>query len=323
MLRHVVRLAVLIGLCCASVQAAEGDAPAELLSPRAVEYTTFQRDKLTLHAWVGEHVAVLTPTADLDAATMTKMVRGLDRVYAFYRTSTGRDPKAIKTKMIDGRTTVAVVAKTCGAGCGNVGATGIEMMPEYFQELYTGLKKRDQWDQVICYEFGRNFWFAGPQLEYQGDDNPRSVQTGYAVFMRFMSMQSAGLDGGPFRGKSFDEFKQTVEGLVDLYEKDASLTWANTLRVDKAPANPMDLNGTDLFAGFCFRLRRMYGDDFVGKLWQEAAKRPKAKTSQDALDNFVIAASIAAHADLSSLFADRWRWPLSDAARKLAHDAGS
>lgn len=58
--------------------------------------------------------------------------------------------------------------------------------------------------------------------------------------------------------------------------------------------------------------------DFVGRLWQEVGKRPAAKTTQDSLDNFVIAASAAAKKDLSSLFAERWRWPISDTAKAEA-----
>lgn len=286
-------------------------APAAIRSS-AVSYSSFFKKRLDMHAWVGKHVAVLTPTDDLDAVAMTTMVGGLDRVYAYYHKATGREPVKDPHTTLDGRSTVAVVAETCGAGCGRIGRTGIELTPGTFDTLYKGIKEHGQWDQVIAYEFGRNFWFAAAQLEYRGDDNPRSVQTGYAVFMRFMAMEAATLEGGPFRDKTFAQFKASVEGLVDLYEADPSQTWANTLRVDRAPRNPMGLNGTDLFAGFCLRLRRMHGDDFVMRLWQEAAKRPKATTSQEALDSFVIAASKAADADLRPLFADRWRWPVSE-----------
>jgi hypothetical protein len=38
---------------------------------------------------------------------------------------------------------------------------------------------------------------------------------------------------------------------------------------------------------------------------------PSAVTTQDAVDNFVVAASSAAGQDLVPLFKDRWRWPVS------------
>lgn len=282
--------------------------------PRATDYTTFQNAKLQLHAWTGQRVAILTQSADLDAATLAEMTTKLDAVYDFYAKTTSREPQ--KGKLYDGRLTVAEVNETCGAGCGYLGAGGIELTRETFKTLYDGVKNRHEWDQAICYEFGRNFWFYGDALEYKDlGDVQRSVTTGYAVFMRFAAMEAAQMQGGPFRDKSFANFKTQVEELVDLYEKDPALNWGNTLRLDKAPANPLGLNGTDLFAGFLFRLRHMGDKDFLTRLWQEAAKRPKAQSTQDALDNFVIAACAGATKNLSQIFTQRWRWPLSEAAQ--------
>ena len=228
-------------------------------------------------------------------------------MYEFYTKATGREPA--KNRTYEGRSTVAVVAKTCGAGCGYLGATGIELTPDTFKTLYNGVKDRHEWDQVICYEFGRNFWFYGAAIEYKDKgDVKRSVTTGYAVFMRFMAMEAAEMKGGPFRDRTFDQFKSEVEKLVDTYEKDPKLIWSNTLRTDAAPKNALDLNGTDLFASFLFRLRKTVNDkEFVGRLCKELGKRPAAKTTQESLDNFVIAASAAARKDLSSLFVDQWR----------------
>ena len=109
---------------------------------------------------------------------------------------------------------------------------------------------------------------------------------------------------------------------MDLYEADQTLTWENTLKVDAAPKNPLGLNGTDLFASFCLRLARDHGGrEFVKRLWHAAGELPKATTTRDAVDNFVIAASRAAKIDLAPHFADRWRWPVSPAARKAAAEA--
>jgi hypothetical protein len=56
----------------------------------------------------------------------------------------------------------------------------------------------------------------------------------------------------------------------------------------------------------------------VARLWQEAAQRLTAKSTQDAIDNFVLAASAAAQKDLTVLFSKDWRWPVSETARKAA-----
>jgi len=56
----------------------------------------------------------------------------------------------------------------------------------------------------------------------------------------------------------------------------------------------------------------------TAKLWKEAAKRPRARSTQDAIDNFILAASAAAGKDLSKVFTETWRWPMSEAAKAEA-----
>ena len=285
--------------------------------PVKMEYRSLEAEKLQRFAWMGRRVAFLTIRDDLDAAVMAKLCGTFDKVYEFYHDATGREPA--KAKLYEGRVTVAEVEKTCGAGCGYLGATGIELMPACFRELYDGVAKHDEYDQALPYEFGRNFWFYSPQLAYKTGGYTDSVVTGYAVFMRFPALDAAGVKLGPFRDRSGKEFRREVEGLVDRYVADRSLTWENTLKRGAAPANPMGLGSTDLFASFCFRLcRDNGGPKFAARLWKEAAKRPAAKSTQDAIDNFVLAASTAAGKDLGPFFAETWRWPVSESARREA-----
>jgi len=310
----VASVAMVASLAAHADAAPENDAARD--AKQTVNYQTFQKETLALHPWKGKHVVVLVSRTDLDPAVMARLVGVLDRVFEYYRDMTGSTPTKLKATSYEDRQTIATVDRTCGAGCAYVGAAGIELMNSYFNDLYRGIEKRKEFDQVVFYEFGRNFFFYNDQIQYRSDASNRPVVTGYAVFMRFMAMEAAGVNGAAFRGKPFPEFRRVVEGLVDAYEGDSKLTWENTLRIDRAPKNPMGLNGTDLFASFLFRLRRDYGGDpFVKRLWREVARRPKAKSTQEAIDNFVVASSVAADRDLGPLFADRWKWPVSPAAR--------
>jgi hypothetical protein len=282
-----------------------------------VYHKSFQGAEATLHPWQGKHIVFLTDRSDLDPKTMATITGTSDRIYEFYATMTGREPEVGADTTIGGRGTIAVIKDTCGSGCGRLGATGIEIIPDQFEELYRVVEESGEFTHLLPYEFGRNFWFYGSQIEYRESENSRSgcVSTGYAVFMRFMSMDATGTKGSPFKGGAFEDFEQAVVGLVDRYIGDTSLNWSNTLRVYKAPENAFGLNGTDLFASFVFRLRRDYGgDNFVARLWLEVARRPAAESTQDAIDNFVVAASLAARTDLTSLFRQQWRWPVSDEA---------
>jgi serralysin len=288
-----------------------------VLKPDAVEYTAFDGKKSTLEAWRGRKVAILTKPGTVDPRIMTDLCGIFDKIQAFYREATGQEPKRVKH--LDGLLTLAVVDQTCGAACGYLGATGIELTPGCFTDLYEGYEKGGTIDQAPPYEFGRNFWFYTPQLAYHKPVSDRSVVTGYAVFMRMAALEASGAKLGPFRDKSGAEFRQIMESLVDLYESDASLSWENTLKIDAAPKNPLGLNGTDLFASFCLRLAKEHGGlEFVKRLWPAVGKLPAAASTQDAVDHFVIAASQAARRDLGPHFADRWRWPVSPAGRPRA-----
>ncbi|MCL4859219.1 MAG: CAP domain-containing protein [Caldilineaceae bacterium] len=288
-------------------------------------YTSFDGLELQLYPYEGEQIALLVADPDLDETVLTRIVTAIDGAYAYYQQATGREPAP--HYQYNGRATVAVAPSTCsgrGAGCGFLGWTGIELTHESFAILYNGVRDNDEYDQVVFYELGRNFWFYGDSIEYKGDDATGAITTGYAVFMRFLSMEAAAVAGGPFRGESFAHFQAEVEGMLARYVADATLDWFNTLAIDRAPANPMGLGASDLFAAHLFELRRRYGGDFIPTLWQQVANRPTAQSTQDAVDNFVIAASLAAGENLAELFATEWRWPLSaDARQTLAEGLAS
>jgi hypothetical protein len=254
----------------------------------------------------------------LNAVTVAEILAATDSAYAYYQTATGFTPLLLKT--YNGKDTISDVPTTCGAGCSYVGWTGIELQNTYFDLLYSDVYDSCQFDQVVFYEFGRNFWNLTNKLEYIGSDNNGVITTGFAVFMRFMAMDAAGVNGAPFENWSFSDFRSRVEGMIDLYLADSSQTWNNTLLLGLAQANnPSGLGATDLFASFVFRLRRDYGGDvFVDNIWKEAAKRPNAATTQDAVDNFFLAACAAANKNLTSLFTANWRWPISASAQAAA-----
>ena len=316
---HWLLLNVLVGLFLLEGSVAGSnlgaDQPSDL-QPRPTSYETFSGTQLSLYAWVGTHVAILTPEAERDPAVMKRLLQVFDQAYEYYHHITGKEPEP--DKIFEGRSIIAVVVETCGAGCGNVGFTGIELLKNTFEVLYSGVRDRNEFDQVVFYELGRNFWFFEEQVQYKKPDDQDSVPTGYAVLMRFLSMDNAGVRPGPFNGVKFSKFRSTVVGLVKRYEADRRLTWSNTLRVGKAPDNSLRLGSTDLFASFLMRLTRAFGSEFPARLWPAVATRPPARTTQEAIDNLVLAACAATSKNLTEIFAKRWRWPVSDTAKAEA-----
>lgn len=284
-----------------------------------VQYQSFQNQTFTLRPWMGTNIALLTPTSlTLDSNVVIKILAALDRAYECYFLANGRKPIAYDPTTLYGRDTISVVPSTCGAGCAYLGFNGIEILDSSFGVLYSGVRDQSQFDQVLFYELGRNFWFYGDKLAYKSPDSD-PVVTGYAVYMRFVSMESAGVAGGPFKGYPFTSFLSMVTNLMDSYISSPSLNWSNTFRVSQAPGNPLGLGGTDLIASLLMRISRDFGGpSFAYSFWRQAALRPNASTTQMSVDNFILAACATVGKNLCGVFSETWKFPISAAAHQEA-----
>jgi hexosaminidase len=271
-------------------------------------------------AWVGRNVAFLTDSSTLDPGVMDKITTTFDSVFDYYAEATGQLPSPYLT--YHDRSLVAEVDDSCGAGCGFLGATGVELAGGSFALLYDGVRVSNQYDQVLFYEFGRNFYFYDGKIRYL-ESGPMAapagesgwIGTGYAVLMRFASMDATGVKAAPFGSTPFATFRASVEGMVDTYTANAALNFQNTLLINQHPAGG---GTTDFFASFCLRLAKWYGPQVLTRMWLEIGDRADAVTTQDAVDNWFMGCCYGAQRNLSTLFTSNWKIPLSDAAKTEA-----
>jgi len=285
--------------------------PIPLILPgKAITYTTFAGAKVTLDPWVGRNVAVLTPPGSaFGFPTMTNVISALDASWDDYASIAGKLPTPYSPTTYKGRDTIAVVVTSCGAACSYIGYTGTEINPSYFQTLYDGVKFHQQYDQVQFYEFGRNFWFYDSQL---GPNTTfgSTTTTGFAVLMRFQTMNDIGISGGPYNATPFPQFESQVWGLTGIYDAALSDTFANTLAVGNSPGM---YGGTDFFASIVHLLSTHYGGRcFVKDLFASIATDPATSTDDGAVTNFVNSASHVAGVDLGPFFYGHWAFPRAD-----------
>lgn len=309
------------GATLATSLAACAAVPGPVAAPETpVPYTSFTGSARELFPWVGEHVALLTQTRDHDPATMARLLGALDRAYEFCREGTGRQPMVFLEH--EGRLPIAVEPDTCGKGCGMLGATGIELMPDRFEEVYRHMHTSGQLELTPAYELGRNYWFHADALEYHGDDRTGTVAAGWARIVGLWGVRASGHDLAPHQGGSGPEYLAEVRGLVDRYEADAAATWANTLRVGKSVTNPLELGASNLFASFLLRVEESSGRaEFPRRFLRAVDALPSATSTVEAVDNLVVAASRAAGTDLCGTFRERWHFPVSPAADRRVREA--
>jgi PKD repeat protein len=282
------------------------------ISPYPQAYNSINGLTLNLYAWEGTKVMILSRNENLNRASMFHWLKTMDSTYNYYKACTGREPNIHAPTYINNRTTIADVPNTCGAGCGYVGATGIELAFQFFDECYNEINTFNRHFHLCFYEFGRNFWFYGSKLDYK-EAGSFPIAGAYAVFMSYMARDATGINPGPFAGMTYLQLVAQLTGLIDIYLASPSLNWGNTLAIDQGVPGT-NTNAAGLFCSFLYRLRRDYGgENFVRNVWKQAGLRPNATTTQDAVDNFFLASCAAANKDLTTVF-QSWRFPLSTSA---------
>lgn len=269
--------------------------------------------------WSGSNVVFLTLPGDYDGKLMSRWVQRLDQGWQLYSDLTGRKPRPYK--QLHGKAPIAAVPGfeyTCGAGCGYVGSTGIELAM-FYNWNYPALRKNpDAMPHYVFYEMGRNFYTFG--------DRHSCFTTGFAVFMRYVCMDALGCQ---------DEDKRTREVIEKAQSliKDSGFSFLKMFTnadglsekqprlkdTDGKPLNPSDQPVT--YASAMLRLyRENGGNDWLRRFFRALAECPKAnpKEREGALEqcwNWYVAASVAARKDLSFVFVDEWRLPLGRETR--------
>jgi hypothetical protein len=267
--------------------------------PPPVTYQTFQKQELQLRPYLGRNIALLLdPAREASRAAIDRVLGATDRAWDWYKDMFERAPAPWHQHA--GRATIAEVTGTCGAGCGQVGFTGIEIASSYIS-LILERAARDLHFQLIFYELGRNFFFYRDPLGQLA-----ALITGFAHVNRFYCMDAIGVMGGPW-GDNLDWEVSRHDVLVDLldrYVADPKLNWRNTIGDYKAPANPRKWDGAAFAASLYYKVRRDRGAAGYRRFWKLMGGAPKASTPQESVERFVQVARAATTDDYRPLFRD-------------------
>lgn len=302
----------------------EGLQPGPLVdyAPLAFQPETWAAKKRDTHLlpWVGKQIVFLTTPGQYDPRLMARWVHRLDAGWALYAELTGAKPAPFK--QINGRVTIAAVPDfdyTCGAGCGYVGQGGIELAMFYGWNYPSLQHNSNAMPHYVFYEMGRNYYTFGGRHS--------CFITGFAVFMRYVCMDTL---------KCEDEdlgTRRTIEQAQALVRQSnlpflRLFTNADGLS-EKEPRLKNGagewINPTDqpvMYSSAMLRLYREHGGNdwlkrFFRALGQCAESDPN--TREGALQqcwNWLLCSSIAARADLSSVFVDDWHMPLAPETRQ-------
>lgn len=273
--------------------------------------------------WEGQRVVFFTTSADLDKRVMTRLLGRLDAGWQLYEELTGRRPRTLrhfhdKTTM----TAVPSMKLTCGLGCGMIGATGIEFAGFYNHDYRMMSRDPEAFPHYYFYEMGRNYYTFG--------DRHSLFITGFAVFMRYVCMDRFHLKDPDIGIRRTIEKCEAAYAASDITFLDAFTNFGHGENSPEKSNRLKDERGKTLYpsdqpvmyATAMLKLRRDYGGDaWVKRFFAQLARCPSVKPSNEnaALKqcmNWVVSASAAAGRDLTPIFVDRWRMPMSANVRK-------
>ena len=315
-----------LSCCCLSRSPAQDVPPLQPGAPFDYTKYAFQPKSwknrelsLKLTPWTGRNVIFLTTDDKLDPGLMGVWVSRLDAGWELYADLTGRKPSPFK--QFEGKVTIAAVPGadlTCGAGCGFVGATGIELAMFYdhnYPELKTHPKAMPHY---VFYEMGRNYYTFG--------DRHSCFITGFAVFMRYVCMDV-------LKYEDTDAQTRKVIESIEPFLATSGMTFLDLFTTSGGTGEKVDCvknaNGRMIspsdqpcrYTAAMLRLRRENGGEtWVKRFFHELATCPEYKpgTREGAHNQgwyWLLCCSVAAHKDLSPVFSGEWKLPLADETR--------
>lgn len=275
--------------------------------------------EMKLIPWTGKEVVFLTVDDSCDPALMGLWVSRLDAGWKLYADLTGSKPGLFRHS--GEKVTIAAVPGadlTCGAGCGYVGATGIELAMFYDHD-YPLLKTQPKtMPHYVFYEMGRNYYTFG--------DKHSCFITGFAVFMRYVCMDTLKFEDSDAGTRKVIESVEPLLaksglGFLDLFTTSSGTGEKVSLIKDEAGNLVSPSDQPVRYAAAMLRLRRENGgDEWVKRFFRELATCPGSPqdTKEGALAqgwHWMLAASVAAKKDLSPVFAGEWKLPLDEKTR--------
>lgn len=277
--------------------------------PDRVEYTSMASSRFTLNRFAGRHVDLLLPDGWLRPETLGhELARALvdraDLLYEHYRELAGEEPGPA-----DRRLPIAIVASTCGAGCGYVGGKGIEVrddteaVRQVREALAAGLLP-----QVVVHEMGHNFDFNNGFVR-DWTDSAHAWTSFIELYLPAFSRA-----GAPDLAPE-EALRAGVEGTFGRYLANAALTWDSCF----AGTRCTDGMKNRAWAGTLWKLAELRGPDAVTRylafLRQAKADGVWPLTLAEKNDLHVEALAAGAQLDLGCAV-DAWRWRASTAVRE-------
>ncbi|HEY9170329.1 MAG TPA: thrombospondin type 3 repeat-containing protein [Lutibacter sp.] len=261
-----------------------------------------------------------------DIETMTKIVNRVDRIYGFYTINLGYEPPGGNPNYSN-KADVFFGPPSCGAGCGKIGAKGVEVGLS-FQGLFYNLKYNTNvnTDVIIGWEMGRNFFTFGSKILFPYAPNTDDKNGGFAeAFASIMYLYAFDEIMDNEEQRTLNETLMNIKWNLQIFHGYINDTTANPYNswAKWEKSGTQDPNrGIDGFnydiapsyhsAGFLTGMFETFGkENLFPNFFRELRNRPDAVTIEDALSNIAYSASKSLNKNLVPFFKNVMRFNLN------------
>ncbi len=283
--------------------------------------------------WEGKEVVLFTLQDDHNPEVMGRFVRRLDDGWRIFEDVVGKSPVATgRSKPYGGRGIIATAptVEFLGAGAlGMIGSTDIEV-GYFYQDFwgkieagdYASFKRNpDTFHGYYFYEMGRNFYLFGQRHDL--------FITGFAIVMREICMDEIGCRGTDKNGvtdkRDMVDFERLYsESGMSLHATFKELGAVENKKLESVLGEPLRFTGfSDFYASTILYFYRNHGGrDWVRRFYQGLLTCPPSPLNlrggaEGQWLNYIVSASFSSKADMTPVFRDRWRVPVSPALVKL------
>jgi hypothetical protein len=278
----------------------------------AVSYRAFDGRIYALTRYAGRFTELLLPTSWIDGAGLDDAARRLlleraDFIYQHAKELMGGEPAGA------GRLQIAVVDVTCGFGCGNVGARGVEIestsiaLSEIRGDLAAGVLPR-----ILVHELGHNFDLLNRDL-WLGATSTFDYHAWTAFFEPYLAIYTR---MGSTTVSPDELQRMWTESTYGAYIRNPDSSFERCIAQTACGVEPGAADRA--WGGVTLRFVELHGPHgarrFLAALETLRASRGPPQTLQDRADLHFEAMAMGAGSDLAC-YADAWRWSISPALR--------
>lgn len=297
-------------------------------------YTAFNNTKHDVYILEGKFTVLLITKNILrtdqfkDTTVLFKIRDEVDAYYQGYKNLFGIEPPGGNPNF-QNKANVFFGQPSCGAGCGLLGAKGVEIGSNFLSNIYNEIKFNGNIHPMVIvgYEFGRNFFTLGSKILFPFDVNKKESNGGFAegfanlgYLEAYKDFVSPKFDANRIKFQETDIFHSSLKKLFLEYINDLTKNPYNSLVFEKFSTDFNRNPGHAVLpaynaSGILIGTYHLFNKPSLNKFVSTVAARENASTKEYAMGSIALGFAKSINLDLNNYFTNVIKFNYDEKAR--------